>query len=109
MIWYKLVGKKVVQTNEPPAGSDIINVTNLEILDHKVKVSTVFLAIDHNHSRTGLPILFETMIFGGSHDQDQFRYTSYEAAERGHELIVKYITGRIYEDEFYKSINIEEA
>ena len=107
--WFKLEGRKVVISNEPPIESQKINVTDLEILDNKVRVSTVFLGMDTNYSNKGLPVVFETMVFGGPHEQSQFRYTSYEAAERGHELIVKYITGRLYEDEFYKSIEIEEA
>lgn len=46
-------------------------------------VSTVFLGLDHNH-RGGEPILFETMIFGGPLDGEQWRYHSYDQAERGH-------------------------
>ena len=36
-------------------------------------ISTVFLGIDHNFGE-GEPLLFETMIFGGQHDQYQERY-----------------------------------
>jgi len=36
------------------------------------KVSTVFLGIDHNFG-DGPPILWETMVFGGSLDQEQNR------------------------------------
>ncbi len=32
-----------------------------------VRISTVFLGLDHNFGE-GDPLLFETMIFGGSHD-----------------------------------------
>lgn len=32
-------------------------------------VSTVFLGLDHNYSEEGPPILWETMVFGGPHDQ----------------------------------------
>ena len=41
-------------------------------LDDGVQVSTVFLTIDHNWG-SGQPILFESMVFGGDHDQDQWR------------------------------------
>ncbi len=48
-----------------------------------VKVSTVFLGLDHNFEG-GVPLLFETMVFGGSLDQDMERYSTWEEAERGH-------------------------
>lgn len=59
----------------------------------KVRVSTVFLGIDHNFSRFGPPILWETMIFGGPHDQYQERYTSLKAAKTGHEKAVTLAKG----------------
>lgn len=46
-------------------------------------ISTVFLAINHNFGE-GPPILWETMIFGGKHDQYQQRYSSLEEAKKGH-------------------------
>ena len=48
-----------------------------------VNVSTVFLGLDHG-MQSGIPILFETMIFGGEHDEYQERYTTWEEAEVGH-------------------------
>lgn len=50
----------------------------------EVRVSTVFLSINHSFGGPS-PILFETMIFGGDHDQDQWRYETWEEAEAGHE------------------------
>lgn len=52
-------------------------------INSKCSVSTVFLGLDHNH-RGGEPILFETMIFGGPLDGEQWRYHTWEQAERGH-------------------------
>ena len=49
-----------------------------------VRVSTVFLGLDHNFGRTGPPIVFETMIFGGEHDQYQERYSTWDEAIMGH-------------------------
>lgn len=49
-----------------------------------VEVSTVFLTMDHSFSK-GEPILFETMIFGGQYDDYQWRYSTYEEAEAGHQ------------------------
>jgi hypothetical protein len=53
-----------------------------------VKVSTVFLGMDHSFCGIGPPVLWETMIFGGPHDQDQRRYTSREDAIAGHAEMV---------------------
>lgn len=48
-----------------------------------ITISTVFLGVDHNFVG-GPPIIFETMIFGGDHDQEMMRYTSWEDAVSGH-------------------------
>lgn len=53
-----------------------------------VDVSTVFLGIDHNWSN-GPPLLFETMVFGGSLDEKQERYSTWEEAEKGHAAMVE--------------------
>lgn len=50
----------------------------------KVRVSTVFLGIDHNFG-VGQPLLFETMIFGGKHNDYQARCSTWEQAEAMHE------------------------
>lgn len=52
-------------------------------------VSTVHLVLDHSFGLGGPPIIFETMIFGGSHNQWQARYTSEEQARAGHEAVVQ--------------------
>jgi hypothetical protein len=48
-----------------------------------VRVSTVFLGLDHQHGN-GPPLLFETMIFAGEHDQYQDRCSTWEEAELMH-------------------------
>lgn len=50
----------------------------------RVRVSTVFLGIDHQMMPGGPPVLWETMIFGGPHDDYQERYATREAAGEGH-------------------------
>ncbi len=57
-----------------------------------VKISTVFLGLDHSFMR-GTPILFETMIFGGEHDEYQERYHTLEEAMLGHERAVALVKG----------------
>jgi len=56
----------------------------------KVLVSTIFLGLDHSFGCEGewLPILFETMVFGGTMDRSMNRYCSWEQAEQGHDEMV---------------------
>lgn len=53
-----------------------------------IKISTVFLGVDHNFSTDGPPILFETMIFGGEHDEECWRYATLGEAQAGHDEAV---------------------
>ena len=54
-----------------------------------VKVSTVFLGLNHSFTEDGPPILFETMIFGGKFDDELWRYATWEEAEAGHAKAVE--------------------
>lgn len=54
-------------------------------------VSTVFLGLDHNWG-PGPPLLFETMIFGGPHDEYQDRYATWDEADAGHAKAVAFAT-----------------
>ena len=48
-------------------------------------VSTVFLGLDYSFGDdSGIPILYETMIFGGNLDGQMRRYSTREEAEEGH-------------------------
>jgi hypothetical protein len=51
------------------------------------EVSTVFLGINHEFMG-GPPLWFETMVFGGDYDADQWRYTTWAEAEAGHARVV---------------------
>jgi hypothetical protein len=58
----------------------------------EVTVSTVWLGMDHGFvvgqrfpdDPPYRPVIFETMVFGGEHDQAQMRYCTEEEAARGH-------------------------
>ena len=67
-----------------------------------VRVSTVFLGLDHSFRDTGPVILYETMVFGGSMDQHQDRYSTWAEAEAGHKVIVAKVRelteGGVYDD-----------
>lgn len=63
-------------------------------IDTDVRVSTVFLGLDHSfwvrgEDESNKPIVFETMIFGGPLDQYQERYATWEEAKIGHDEAVK--------------------
>ncbi len=59
------------------------------------RVSTVLLGLDHNFGPAGPPILFETMIFGGKHNDYQERYATLAEAEEGHERAVAMVSGEV--------------
>lgn len=69
----------------PDLGYRNVSVT---AIDDEVWVSTVWLGIDHSFGTPGPPIIFETMIFGGPHDQEQWRYSTEAAALAGHDQAV---------------------
>lgn len=48
------------------------------------RVSTVFLGSDHGFGEGDEPLIFETMIFGGEHDQYCDRCGTWEGAEAMH-------------------------
>ncbi len=56
----------------------------------EVEVSTVFLGWAHGLDN-GLPILFETLVFGGEFDGHMQRYTSWDDAVKGHDEVCKMV------------------
>lgn len=93
-------GRYILQDREPVECEDlhewgawISKVENKRVLSTEigdVRVSTVFLGLDHSFGE-GAPVLFETMIFGGEHDQYQDRYCSYDEAEKGHQEAINLV------------------
>lgn len=71
--WFETADRRVAQ--------DLFKVNNIEI-----RVSTVFLALDHNFFG-GNPLLFETMVFGGDLDQEMTRCSTWEQAEDMHKAM----------------------
>jgi hypothetical protein len=59
-----------------------------------VRVSTVFLGLDHSFDG-GRPLLFETMVFGGALDQEQRRCTTWDEAEKMHAAMVERVKAAI--------------
>jgi hypothetical protein len=80
-----------------------LKVTAVDLVDG-VRVSTVFLGMDHGFrweakdSPNYKPILWETMIFGGKYNDYQERYTSHEDALKGHQKAINLITNKTTEN-----------
>lgn len=47
-------------------------------------VSTVFIGLDHRFLGEGDPLVFETLIFGGEHDGEMWRCSTWAQAEQQH-------------------------
>lgn len=98
---YILDGKKIVEVDMATWAKWT------EIADRRVeydevrglRVSTVFLGLDHNFSNDGPPILFETMVFNMNDYADLYcrRYATYDEATIGHaETLIKVDEGEIH-------------
>lgn len=61
----------------------------------EVQISTVFLGLDHSFTG-GIPMLFETLVFGGKHDGEMKRYSTWRAAESGHWDMCRKVFGKDY-------------
>lgn len=93
MIWGKAVmyatlnGREVVPTDDVQLafGAKRPHQVGIDEIGEQ-RVSTVFLRMDHGYRS---PLWFETMIFGGEHDQWQERYATYDQAEAGHKRVVE--------------------
>ena len=66
---------------------------NPKVPDDIIRVSTVFLGMDHSWDVRGGPILWETMIFakGWPFDREQWRYRSAADAREGHQQAVELV------------------
>jgi hypothetical protein len=83
---YKLVGHNAVEVEDLLEWAKSMESDNRIVGKTEkdgVKVSTVFLGLDYNFGE-GLPLLFESMVFGGQHDGETIRYATWEEAEMGH-------------------------
>lgn len=86
--FYKLEDKKVVACKPQEWGFAI---TNKHVATDKigsVTISTVFLGIDHSFGGK-VPLVFETMVFGGELDGLMERYSTWDQAETGHKIMVE--------------------
>jgi hypothetical protein len=84
MTYYDITGNPISREE----GLELLGARNAErqVLKSErdgVRVSTVHLVINHGGSEER-PVIFETMIFGGTHDEEQWRYATLEEAKAGH-------------------------
>ena len=63
----------------------------------EAEVSTVFLGMDHSLGGS-VPILFETMVFGGKLDEEMERYRTWDEAEAGHTAMVARVRATLGDD-----------
>lgn len=86
---YILKGKTPVRCDSVMEWAEWFHKANRKVATDTVgdvTVSTVFLALDHNYGSDGSPVLFETMVFGGVHDQMCRRYSTWDEAAEGHKV-----------------------
>jgi hypothetical protein len=71
---------------------------SLSSLPSNAELSTVFLGINHRFSSDpkAPPIVFESKVFGGPHDQEMRRYSTYQEAVEGHEAWLKELNSQDY-------------
>ncbi len=93
--YYILKDKKVVAVDSVVEWAKSFESTSrqvaIDVVDD-IKISTVFLGLDHRFEGEGEPIVFETMIFGGEHDQYQERYCTWNEAVEGHKKAVELVS-----------------
>lgn len=88
MKFFRLVGREVEEIK-----GDVVDwAKEFENMDRhvcdtfvgSVRVSTIFLSLNHGFDPDGPPVLFETMVFGGPMDREMDRYSTFDEAVAGH-------------------------
>ena len=58
-----------------------------------VEIATIFTGIDKSLGTNKVPVLFETIIFGGKMDGETYNYTSWADAQKGHAQLLNELRG----------------
>lgn len=88
--WVLGEGHELVATDDVVAWGKMLESSDRIVAKTHVddaEVSTVFLGLDHSFGGS-VPLLFETMVFGGPLDQECERYATWVEAEAGHASMV---------------------
>jgi hypothetical protein len=59
-------------------------------------ISTVFTGTNSRYWGDGPPLVFETMIFGGVHDNKQWKCCTWEEAEEQHKKVVEMVKAALF-------------
>jgi hypothetical protein len=89
---YTLIGQTVVPEPDYLKWAEVFATTDRIVAQEWAGyffVSTVFLGLDHNFSRKGPPLLFETMTFLDEHSVDCYRCSTWSEAEAQHRRVVE--------------------
>lgn len=93
---YILEGKTPKLTNDLMVWAEWMQTGNCRVaidIIENVRISTVFLGCDYQFDE-GQPLLFETMIFGGEHNDYQERCSTWEEAEAMHATACALVRGK---------------
>jgi hypothetical protein len=99
-LFFKLEGKTAIPVfndayvqwilEDPLHGSRTVRLDVLRSGAEVVRVSTTFLmGINHRWLEDTDPLLFETMVFGSTMNHAQWRYSTWEQAEAGHQEVLE--------------------
>lgn len=93
MLYYILAedGKTPIATQDMVLWGQYMEANGWHIADTRdadkgIRVSTIFLGINHNLWGSGPPVLFETIVEKGGKTEYMRRYTTWDQAERGHKV-----------------------
>lgn len=89
---YKLDGRDVVPLNADEMSADtypLVKTIAYTDVSGGVYVSTIFFSCTARKDHLGRPLLFETMVLGGEHDEYTKKYATYEDAEKGHQQTIE--------------------
>jgi len=98
MVRYILVGKLPIQVFDLIEWSQWMETADRRVARDKIGdivITTMFLGLDRNISRTSSPILFETIILGGNFDKHREQYHNWEEAEAGHQHWVEKVRNAV--------------
>ena len=93
--YYAMNGRPMTQAEWSHALSRYKHVgwTELRVRGLRLEVSTVWLGLDHNWSRHGPPLIFETMVFVSPRripfEDLMCRYSTLAQAQAGHVMMVR--------------------
>lgn len=87
--YYDRKGKQITMEKWSNLHSELSYRVVAQTSQDRVQVSTVWLGIDHRFDDAGDPLIFETLVFGGEHDDEMLRYSTEEDALQGHFYMCK--------------------